>query len=80
MNCASGVELPFDDSYSPDKGNVDKDGDAQMVNEISTKERLRPIRFNLDADIQNVLTQSEVYGVHPKKLVFDHFNDHRAWP
>ena len=46
-----GVKLPFDENYGPGEDNVDEDGEDQMVNEISTKERLRPIRFNLDATL-----------------------------
>ena len=46
-----------------------------MVNKIATKERLRPIRFNLDADIVNVPMQSEVYGMHPRNFVFDKFGN-----
>ena len=44
-----------------------------MVNKITTKERLRTIRSDLDADIVNVPLQSEVYGMHPRNFVFDEF-------
>ena len=53
-----GIKLPFDDNSGPDEDDVDKEEDTQMVNKIATKERLRPIRFNLDADIVNVPMQS----------------------
>ena len=65
------VELPFDGNYGPDEDNVDENCDTKMVNEISTKEQLRPIRFNLDADIENVPVQSELHGA-PEELCLRH--------
>ena len=70
-----GVKRPFDNKSGPDEDDVDKDEDTPMVNKITTEERLRPIRFNLDADIVNVPMQSEVYGMHPKNFVSDKFGN-----
>ena len=64
---ALSVKLPFDDNDVPDEDNVDEDGDTQVANEISTKDRLRPIRLNLGADIE-ISMQYEVYGTDLKEV------------
>ena len=58
-----GARLPLDENCGPDEDHVDEDGDTRMVNDISANE----------ADTQNVPMLSEVYGMHPRKLIFDNF-------